>query len=388
MKRTLLPIFSTIGLLIVLVSFLLTGCSGGTTSPAPTTAAPPPPVSSAAPPPATSAAPATTVAPAPSLAQAQVKQTILKFADWNPAQAGVGKIHQQWADMIEKNSNGQLKVQIYFTESLLKQAEVLKGTQSGIADISYYTTGTDKFLQPLSLVTRLPFLGMPSTIAATAVWEGLYNKFPEIQKEWNNLKIVSIASMPADHLNFTKKAVHVPADIKGMKIIGRGEWPAALQNMGAAGLELSIGDWYTALDRGLAEGEITHFPVMVSVKILELLKNHTIAGQGGVSMAMSMFIMNVDTWNKLSPDLQKVIMDAGGWQRDAILKSDMADETTAIQTAKNANHTFVNLTADETKQWVDACSPVYQKWIDDNKNNGPSKAIVDETLNLIKKYPK
>jgi TRAP-type C4-dicarboxylate transport system substrate-binding protein len=319
-----------------------------------------------------------------------IKPIELKCADWNPPISAVAKIHQRWADMIEQKSGGRLKIKLYFSESLAKSTEVLKATQTGVADLTYYVVGTDRHITPLSMVTRLPFLGMPSMSVATSIWMELYNKFPEIQKEWRGVRIVSPASLPADFMHFTKKDIRVPSDIKGLRVICRGEWPTVLKNLGAGPVEMPIGEWYMSLERGVADGIITHFPVTYTTKILELLKHHTMLSEGTVSIAMSLFLMNLDVWNKLPRDLQKIVEEAGVWQREEIIKSDEGEQERIINQAKTTmGHTFSYLKPEEDQLWIKLGGiPIYEKWIADNEANGPAKKIFEETKRLLKQNVK
>ena len=56
-------------------------------------------------------------------APAKDKVIELKFNDWGPPGIGIGKLHQQAAKMIEERTNGKVKVNCYFSQSLLKYPE-------------------------------------------------------------------------------------------------------------------------------------------------------------------------------------------------------------------------------------------------------------------------
>jgi TRAP-type C4-dicarboxylate transport system substrate-binding protein len=317
-----------------------------------------------------------------------VEPIVLKYASTMPPISPLSKTNIKWVERIEQQSGGRLKIKPYFAESLAKQVNTFRAVQDGITDIAFYILGWNTGLLPLNEVTRLPFMGIPSQKAATSIQWALYNKFPELQKEFSGLKVIQITGTPPDQFHFTKKEVRVPADVKGMKLLGGGRWPEMMKNLGAVVLDQGVGDWYMSLERGLAEGHITHFVVIKSVRTLELFKYHVLFGDPGCSIMIMPYLMNPDSWKKLTPDLQKILEDACKWQEEEILKPDEVDIQAALKFAQDNNHKLSNLTAEEIQQWVDAAKPVHEKWIAENSAKGPARAIYDEAKRLISEYTK
>jgi len=376
-----------LGLILVILLVVATVAACGDSTPETTVA----PSTTAAPPSTTAPAQVTTTAPAAVTTTAPAETTEvfkLKFSEGNPEKSAVGQVHQRWADMIEEKSNGRIDMEMYFSGALASQAERLRSTQTGIADISYYSIGTDRTLMPLSLVTALPFIGMPADMAKTTeIWWKLYDEFPEIQKEWESIQLLNGASMAPTQLHLTNKDARTPADLKGVKLISKGEQPLAMIEMGATPIDLQIGDWYTSLERGLADGLINHFPVCYVFKVLELVKHHTIFGDEGATMDMALFIMNKDSWNRLPADLQQVLLDAGKWQDAEIISTDIKEIQTAVDAAKAANHTFTELNEQELEVWRQAAKPAHDKWIAEFEAKGlPAQKVYDRCLALIEEY--
>lgn len=354
-------------LLSIVLVFALTACSGSSST-------------------TTQSAATNTSAPVPVTTASKVYT--LKFSEGNTEASAVGQIHKRWAEMIEQKSNGRIKVEMYFSSALASPAERLRSTQTGIADISYYTLGTDRNLMPLSMVTALPFVGMPSDMPkSTEIWWKLYNETPAIQKEWESVVLLCGASMPATQLHLTNKDAKVPDDLKGAKIISKGEQPNTIKALGASPVDLGVGDWYTSLERGLVTGIINHFPVLQVFKITELLPHHTIFGNQGVTMDMDMFIMNKDSWNKLPQDLQQVLKDASAWQNTAVMEMNKGEVVKATDAAKALNQTFTYLTDKEIEPWKAATKSAHQQWVDEFAAKGlPAQAVYDKLQEILKSY--
>jgi TRAP-type transport system periplasmic protein len=301
----------------------------------------------------------------------------------------IGQVLQQYADRVYEKSGGKLKITIYFSESLSKMQDNYKAVQSGIADMAEFNIGGSAGMQELSRVTTLPFMAHSSYEEANWVWDQLYKKYPAIQAEWSGTHVMGVRHQPGFQFHFTGKEVRLPADMKGMKIISSASFVNLITSAGAAPVEIGYGDWYTSLERGMVEGIPTHFVAAYAMKLLDLLKYHTTFTDYGCSNGADVFLINQTVWNSLGTDLQKVLEEAWQWRVQTITKSDSETLLQAVQYAKDQGHHFASLTADEMKVWQDLAKKTeHDKWIKDNAKSGPSQAIYDEALQLIKNYKK
>jgi TRAP-type transport system periplasmic protein len=391
--KFLVLVISALILVAILGSMVACSSSPSTTAPAKTTAAPAPASSSAAPAPASSSAapkpstsaPATSAAPASSPA-ASVKPIVLKFSTHNPPSLSVSISEKAWADKINELSGGRLQFQMYYSESLAKQSEIFKALQTGTADIGYMVVGSDASQTPLSMISRRAFMGIPSIKANSSIFWDLYNKYPEMQAEWKNMKMLTANGLPPDQFFFVKKAVRVPTDMEGMKVIARGDYPAIMEAIKAVPVGLNVADWYSGVDKGLVEGQVgIHFLAVNSFKLLDLYKYYTIFGDGGADMATEVHAINVDAYNKLPPDLQKIFLDSCKWYQDLEDKATIDGQNEALAVAKNKG-TFVNLTAADLAAWQKVTDPLDKKYIADNASKGNAQGIYDDVKAFAKKY--
>jgi TRAP-type C4-dicarboxylate transport system substrate-binding protein len=262
--------------------------------------------------------------------------------------------------------------------------------QAGIADFGYYTVGADPGLFDLNVVLGLPLMMSTNSMSnATIIFEQLFNKFPEMRAQWQGVKPLGFRAMPPHQMSFLKKVVHVPQDIKGMKIGSTGRPAQLINQVGGAPVAVPVGEIYMALERGVIEGWIMHFPGAEVFGTLPLLKTHTIFGEGGFTMGTDVFLANLDVWNSLTPDLQKIIEDATRWRMDEIIKFDIGEINRIIDFYKKQNHTFTYLTPQELQLWQEAAKPIHDQWIAEQEAKGlPAKAVYEEARQLIKKYTK
>jgi TRAP-type C4-dicarboxylate transport system substrate-binding protein len=320
------------------------------------------------------------------LAQGKGKVIELKFNDWGPPGIGIGKIHQEAAKMIEERTNGRVKVNCYFSQSLLKYPDTFRGISSGITDISLYVT------QPIHEVNRIlgmPFTGLPGMLKTAKIFREMLKQYPEFNQEFekSGVKWISIRAMPANQLHLVKRPVKFPQDMKGMRIIGDPMLADQFKEVNAAVIQLGPPDWYSALERGVAEGHLLHLAAAYEFKLMELFKYHTFFGEGAGGAAPIGFAVNVKMWNSLPPDIRKTIVDVYNWANEESLKWDVGIVETAIAEAKKAGHIITVLNPSEIKVWMDWAKPADDKLLAEIESKGwPAKKIFNGFQKMIKKY--
>ena len=317
---------------------------------------------------------------------AQDKVIELKFNDWGPPGIGIGKLHQQAAKMIEERTNGKVKVNCFFSQSLLKYPETFRGVSSDIADISLYVS------MPMHEVNRIlgmGFTGLPGMMKSTKIFQRMLEQYPEFNQEFekSGVKWINIRSMLPTQLHLVKKQVRLPEDMKGMRVIGDPSLADSFKEVGAAVLQLGPPDWYSALERGVAQAHLVHYAAAYEFKIQELFKYHTHFGEGAGGATPIGFIVNLKKWNSLSPDIQKVIKDVYDWVNEEGLKYDVNILQTAINAAKKDGHIITELTPEEVQVWLDWAKPSNDKLLEEIAAKGwPARRIYDGMQQLIQEY--
>ncbi|MCL6477581.1 MAG: TRAP transporter substrate-binding protein DctP [Peptococcaceae bacterium] len=320
---------------------------------------------------------------------AEKQQVIeLKYADFNPQGIGITLLAEKAAKMVGEKTNGRIKVTPYFSGTLLKYPETFKGVSTGVADIAFYLVGGTPGVHQLTEVFNLPFLGFKNVEDAARAYKEII-KYPEIQAENEKLGVrwLAIRPMMPFHLHMTNKQVRLPEDLKGQKILAEGHFAQAVSAVGGVAMNMGPTDWYTSLQKGVVTGHLTHWIIPMEFKTGELQKYHTVFGTGGAGNGGIGFLVNLETWKKLSPEDQKVLEEVYDWLSDECLKLDIGLEKQAIEQAKNAGHKIIELTPQEVQVWADkAGKPAIEKWIADTEAKGlPARKIYEAVKQMAAK---
>jgi TRAP-type C4-dicarboxylate transport system substrate-binding protein len=315
------------------------------------------------------------------------KKFNFKWNSWSAPNIPVSNIRDEWAKRIEKRTGGMVHIDLYYSSSLLAYADAFRGIQSGVANCGSYIIGNDVGIHPFNEMMNLPMMDWPDMKAGTEIYIKLRQKFPEFEKEWGKtgVKLLWGECMPFNEVHMIKKPVRVAEDMKGAKIYGSGGWIEALPKVSAAAVRVAPGDWYTSLSTGLIEGMVTHWAVVHDYKLQELFKYHTFIS-GGASMLCA--VMNLDSWNSLPSDFQKIIQEESDWAAFESVRSDQSIVENAIKEAKDVmKHELIYITPEQRSTFINITQEYNNKWITNTEAKGyPGKAAYDEAKRLAAGY--
>lgn len=384
-----LVVFLAVGILTV---FIMASCAPkATPTPAPTpTAAPPPVAKTATPAPtpvptpiatptptvAKTATPAATPTPPP---PTPAKQIELRFSSYNPTTIHIVKnVHNRWAKEVEARTNGRVKVTMYYAEALGKAKDHYDIVAKGIAEVAHFMPSYTPGRFPLTSIAEIPFYG--GHVKSTAALNELYAM--HLYKEYPEVKMLFCWGDPLDI--GTKKSVKTMEELKGLKIRTTGGYVTKIvETLGATPVSMPVVDIYTSIERGVMEGFTLPYDVWPGYKLQEVCKNVIVVG---MSIPIGMVAMNINTWNSLPPDIQKIIeginSEAVKWTTDTYTD----EQVTAKDVLLKAGVNFYYLPPEEKARWEKKATPLWDEWEKDINGKGmPGTQIRKDYEAILKK---
>jgi TRAP-type transport system periplasmic protein len=294
-----------------------------------------------------------------------------------------------WAQKVEKDSNGRIKVQVYPSMQLGGKAEqLLEQVRDGVVDIAWGLPGFQPGLMPKLEIFELPFLHR-STHATVMALQDYVPKY--MQKDFEPYHVL-LVHCHAGALFMTKDPINKVEDFKGMKLRSYSRTNAwILEALGAAPLQVALPELAPMLSKGTVSGSILPYEIAPSVKMQDLTNYFTTLAppQPRLSTAIFTFLMNKKKYESLPPDLKKVIDDNSGRNLapTAIKTWDFVEEEGEKVMHTKAKNKFVQLSPEETAKFKKMVQPVfdrYKKMLDDGGDNGAK--IIAEVESLEAKF--
>lgn len=312
------------------------------------------------------------------------KPMVLKFSTEQPPMVPTAGIWKKWGKDIEARSNGRIKVQYYFGETLVKGKDMHRAVLKGITDIGVMNIGLASSAFRLNQVMELPLMNFANEEVATRIWKEAIEKFPEMQAEFKGTKrLWQYVALP-HVISTTKKPIQKIEDFKGMKLAAMGINLKVLEALGASPITLMPGDVYMALERGVADGGLAPYTPMMILRGLPLLKYHI---NNVLNYNTTFYVMNARKWKKLSTDVQKIIeeLNIGVGKAELAIQTDMEKKSRKL--AENMGHTFITNTPEVQAQWEEKVKNVQENWIKEVESKGkPGRTVFNEVRKLAAKY--
>ncbi len=295
-----------------------------------------------------------------------------------------------WVNELEKRSDGRIKVEKYFAESLSKLADVMDAVRDGVADMgeSNFTVGIGRFLFHEQLMAQaLPgnYVGNP-----LAILEGMHAAFPEqAALDTKGVKLLFFSAQTSGGLLGTKdKPVRTLDDLKGLKIgvAGGGTRLQRMSDYGATVVGITVPDMYMSLQKGVVDGICVDFELLVSRRLGELIKHLTFINNG---TTIFYCVMNQAVYDGLPADLKKVVDEVSG----DVAKKIFSDYWNNTQTdrfltwQKQMGGTAYVLSEADYARMNELAGPSSQKWVEFITAKGlPGEAMLKEFRALEAKY--
>jgi len=287
---------------------------------------------------------------------------------------------ERWKKEVEKRTNGKVKINTYPGSTLLGPKNMMDGVIAGTADIGNLCQAYQPGRFVISNATALP-LGIPNAKVGSLVLYDLYKKYNF--KPFDGVKVLTMFTTAPSNI-MSKVPIRNLADIKGVSLRASGGAAQILKSWGANQIGMPMSATPEALQKGTVKGLFSSLEVMKDFKFAELCKYVTLTNTPIYPFAV---VMNMEKWNSLPKDVQKVFDDLALEQAEwtGVYMDNHAMESIEWS-KKNQGVEFIE-PADKA-EWDKALEPIVKAWIAKNEGKVPAKQIVDDIRALIAKHSK
>ncbi len=265
----------------------------------------------------------------------------------------------KFKEVLEKSSNGRMRVEIYPNEQLGSEEEMAQqvklGTLTGLVAARY------EDMSPKLYATALPFL-FRDYDHAEKVLNGPIGKELAANTEANDMKMLAWTHSGFRQITNNARPIQKPEDLKGLKI-RTPPLESVLKSMAAFGATptpIPFGEVYTALKTGVVDGQENPYVNIFTGKFFEVQK---FLSEVNYIYLSSPFVVNLKFWKSLSPADQKLVEAAALEARDLINSLTRSEDLKAKEAMAKAGLKINTLTPEEHAAFVAKSAPVYDYFI-------------------------
>ncbi|MEY4980043.1 MAG: C4-dicarboxylate-binding periplasmic protein precursor [Pseudomonadota bacterium] len=308
----------------------------------------------------------------------QAQTVTLRLHQFLPPQAVIpARAIVPWAQKIEAESGGRIKVQLFHAMQMGgSPPQLFDQARDGVADITWTVLGYTPGRFNKAEVFELPFMCSGGAEKCSRAFYEYVDKYAA--DEFKSVKLLA-AHTHGPGLFHTKQPVAGLESLRGMKIRGGSR---VINNMlvklGATPVGMPVPAVTDALSKGVIDGTTIPWEVAPSVKITEMVKNHTtFAGKDGLYTQTFALSMNRAAYDKLPDDLKKVIDNNSGAELSAFFGRTMDEgDKIGYDIAVKAGNNIVALDAAETQRWRRTAGTVETDWINEMKGKNIDGAML------------
>lgn len=279
-----------------------------------------------------------------------------------------------------------------YAGTIAKLSEMIDAIKVGLLDvgaISQPFEPTKMFLH--NMASYVPF-GETDPTKALDAYRKVYDQMPwfreQFEKQWNQ-KHLGIGTQ-SDYGLGTKFAWSKFEDLKGHKLSAAGPNLPWLSNTGAIPVQTNLNEAYNSLQSGVYEGVVIFPGPWYGFKLHEVAGNFKLVGFG--SIPWNSLTINMNTYRKLPPEVQKIMVEVGKTYELAAAKIETETFERSQKQLADAGAKVTALPFEERVKWATALKDLPNAQAQEAKKRGmpgpqAMKLLMKVTKEAGYKYP-
>jgi TRAP-type C4-dicarboxylate transport system substrate-binding protein len=322
--------------------------------------------------------------PDPVAAAPRGKPLILRMATSSGAIGTVPDYLKKAANEIERLTEGRLKFEFYWSESLVKVKEMPKAIQRGVCDIAWVAISYHPAEFPLWTHTRTILYhpkGDDAGFISRKAWT-LFDSSKDLRTDFEKLGQTAWFLIPYDsYVLFSKKNVKTLDDMKGMRIRVMGEELAkCLKTIGGHPIFIPSTETYTALEKGIVDGVVLGWEAGKRYALYEVVPY---VADIRINISYALYNVSLSTLKKMSGKDRKTFLEVGrkvSLELGEAVKKEREDYKKLVQEKGTKLLPFPD---EERQKWADipVVKSLPKEWIERQNTAGrPGTKVMREFL--------
>lgn len=292
-----------------------------------------------------------------------------------------------WCEKIEKESDGDLKCQIYPAMQLGgSPTQLYDQVKDGVVDITWAVPGYSAGRFPSIEVFELPFMMKDPEATSKALWDYVTENDTG---EFADVHLLAFHVHGPGYFHMVNKPVTGRADLQGLKIRAPTRQTNKLIGLlGATPVGMPVPQVPEALAKGVIDGAIVPYEIVPAIKANELTKFHseTESSEPAIYTTTFVFAMNKTRYERLSARQREVLdansgVELSGWIGKVFTEGDVTGRGTVAADSINV------IPKAETQAWRKVAQPVIDDWVKEMNAKGvDGNALLESARNLTEKH--
>ena len=283
-----------------------------------------------------------------------------------------------------------------FGGTLAKIGGELDAVENGIAEMGYVYTIFEAAKLPLLAVPFMAPFGSDDPVLVSKIMTEMHDEMPEMAGQWLKHKQIFISAVTSDtDYILTTFPVNTLADLKGKKMGASGSLSLWAAGGGAVPVQGDFATHFNNIKTGVYDGLIAFTTGMYPAKLHQVAPYATRIDLG--SMMFGALSINKAFYDKLPPDVQKIIREVGREYTVKIAEQLMILAAGFEKKMAEEGAKFTKFPAEERKKWANTMPNIAKNWVDANEKrqvpagkvlNAYMKKLRDNKVQLVRDWDK
>jgi TRAP-type C4-dicarboxylate transport system substrate-binding protein len=315
------------------------------------------------------------------------KPLVLRVADIHPPTGTRADYLKKACKEVETLTEGRIKMEIYWSSSLVKTKDMLYALQKGVCDVTWVANLYHAGELPLwTAYTTLLYLpkGDDAAFLTKKAWE-LFDTSQPLRAELEKYGQTAWFCCPYDsYCLYSKKIVNTLDDLKGMRIRVPGEGASKMMKaIGVHPTSVPAAEVYTVLEKGTVDGTIAGWDWGNSYRLYEVVPYIS-----DLNILIHVLFNNVSlaTLKKMSEKDRKIFLEAG--RRVSLEYGEAVKREREISQSfmKGKGVKILTFNEAERRKWValPEVKALVPNWIDEqNKAGRPGSEVMKTFMKVF-----
>ena len=286
----------------------------------------------------------------------------LKLGHVAPTDEPYHKAAEKFAELVNKNTGGEVQVQIFPNSLLGGQRELLEGLQLGSVDITLTTAAVLSSFLPKTMVIELPFMFRDREHVYKVV-DGPLAKEIYAGDEQKKMKIIDTWENGFRNITNNVRPIEKPEDMKGVKIrvMENKMYIEMFKALGASPTPMARGELFSGLQTKVIDGQENPLGQIYTSRFYEVQKYATLSGH---TYSPEVVVFSLATWKKIPAKYQEEILKASAEARKFNRELSAKMDKEYVGKLREKGMTVTVLTAQQIMPFQEKMMPVWDMFAD------------------------
>ncbi|HUG07444.1 MAG TPA: TRAP transporter substrate-binding protein [Acidimicrobiia bacterium] len=291
---------------------------------------------------------------------------------------------EPYAEAVNEATNGTISIEFQPGGALAAPPATFENTVAGGQDMGWALQGYHAGVFPVTEIVEQPFQFSSAMQATQTLWD-LYDEFPDLQDEYSDVQLLGLWTHDIGDIWTSDTQVQTVEDMQGLTLrFPTGIMGQVMEAMGASTVGLPAPEIFDSLNTGVIDG------LSIAVSGLESFGLYPELAYGTTCdcyVAAQYLVVNLDSWNTLTPAAQQVMLDLG--REYSLVAAEVYDQAYVdiFQKAMDEGIEIFELPEDELARWHEIGQEVTDEWIAAREDVGvPAQDMYDRMQDIKAGY--